>query len=114
MDQKLLSDQAEFASLMGGKTTFKSIFSRGNKSEQIQILEKDIPALQKEIDLLAEFLKVVLAAFTLSELPSFKKHKQLQYYTMMEHLSQNELRYLSAYGEFMRSIMEGLDSSQAS
>jgi hypothetical protein len=30
---------------MGGKTTFKSIFSRGSKSEQIQNLEKQIPVV---------------------------------------------------------------------
>lgn len=46
-DELLLKNQSELAKLMGGKTTLKSIFSRGSKNEQIQKLEKDIPDLEK-------------------------------------------------------------------
>ena len=46
-DELLLKSQSELAKLMGGKTTLKSIFSRGSKNEQIQKLEKDIPDLEK-------------------------------------------------------------------
>lgn len=35
-NEELLTSQSELAKLMGGKTTLKSIFSRGSKSEQIQ------------------------------------------------------------------------------
>lgn len=35
-NEELLTSQSELAKLMGGKTTFKSIFSRGSKTEQIQ------------------------------------------------------------------------------
>lgn len=35
----LLDRQAELAKLNSGKTTLKSIFSRGSKNEQIQKLE---------------------------------------------------------------------------
>lgn len=45
MEQDLISQQGELAKLMGGKTTFKSIFSRGSKAEQIQKLESGIPEL---------------------------------------------------------------------
>jgi sorting nexin-1/2/sorting nexin-4 len=45
--EELLTNQAELAKLMGGKTTFKSIFSRGSKSEQIQKLERENPDLEK-------------------------------------------------------------------
>lgn len=42
------------------------------------------------------------------ELPTFKREKQLQYYRMMYEVSENELKYLSSYGEFMKSVMQGL------
>ena len=47
LQEKCLSSQAEVAKLTGGKTTFKSLFSRGNKNQQIDQLEKEIPELQK-------------------------------------------------------------------
>jgi hypothetical protein len=37
---------------MGGKFSFKSIFAKGTKNEQIQVLEKEIPELQKQIEYL--------------------------------------------------------------
>lgn len=43
----VLDRQAELAKLNSGKTTLKSIFSRGSKNEQIQKLELQIPELQK-------------------------------------------------------------------
>jgi hypothetical protein len=36
----MLSAESELAKLMGGKTTLKSFFSKGNKDEQIKNLEK--------------------------------------------------------------------------
>lgn len=39
---------------MGGKFSIKSIFSKGTKNEQIQILEKEIPEMQKQIENLGE------------------------------------------------------------
>ena len=38
--EQLLTNQSELAKLMGGKTTIKSFFSRGSKSEQIQRFER--------------------------------------------------------------------------
>jgi hypothetical protein len=38
--EQLLTNQSELAKLMGGKTTIKSFFSRGSKSEQIQKFER--------------------------------------------------------------------------
>ena len=36
LQENLAGMQAELGKLMGGKTTFKSLFSRGSKSDQIQ------------------------------------------------------------------------------
>jgi hypothetical protein len=35
---------------MGGKFSIKSIFSKGSKNDQIQILEKEIPEMKKQIE----------------------------------------------------------------
>jgi len=50
MEEKKKDDQHELSKLMSGKTTFKSIFSRGNKNEQIALLEKAILDGQAEIE----------------------------------------------------------------
>lgn len=42
------------------------------------------------------------------EVPVFKRNKQLQYYRMMYEISENEMKYMNAYGEFMKSILQGL------
>ena len=44
------------------------------------------------------------------EIARFKNLKQKQYYEMMQYVSENELRYLASYGEFMKSIMDGLQN----
>lgn len=44
---------------MGGKFSIKSIFSKGTKNEQIQILEKEIPQMQKQIESLAELCEIL-------------------------------------------------------
>ncbi len=38
LEEKYLTNQAEVAKLTGGKTTFKSLFSRGDKKQQIETL----------------------------------------------------------------------------
>lgn len=37
-NEKMLSAESELSKLMGGKTTLKSFFSKGNKDEQIKNL----------------------------------------------------------------------------
>lgn len=93
---------------MGGKTTFKSFFSKGSKNEQIQKFQKQIPELKKQIESLTEFNNICTVIFGLNQMVKFKRRKQLQYYKMMYDVSENELKYLSTYGEFMKSIMQAL------
>ena len=45
LENQLLEVQSEVAKLSGGKTTFKSLFSRGSKVEQVEKMEKWIPTL---------------------------------------------------------------------
>ena len=103
-----MNNQSEVAKLLGGKTTFKSFFSKGSKSEQIQILEKEIPELQKEIEATAELCEMINAIINIKEIPKFKFNKQKQYYDLLSVTSDQELTYLAAYGTFMKSVMEGL------
>lgn len=50
----------------------------------------------------------MLIVFGEYEIPRFKRLKQQQYYEMMQSVSEGELRYLASYGEFMKSVMDGL------
>lgn len=57
---------------MSGKTTFKSIFTKGSKSEQIKMLEKTMADDEKEIEymgVLVDYISVILGAI---EIPKFK------------------------------------------
>ena len=73
MSEDLLTLQAEQAKLMGGKTTFKSLFSRGSKNEQIQKLEKSIPQQEGDIKHLGELNSMILVIFGSLELPAFRR-----------------------------------------
>jgi len=42
------------------------------------------------------------------EIPKFKNRKQRQYYEILGDTSRREIEYLGAYGELMKSVMEGL------
>jgi len=45
MEEALLGRQGELSKLSGGKTTLKSLFSRGSKDEQVSKLKAGIPEL---------------------------------------------------------------------
>ena len=55
--------------------------------------------------MLCEIINNVLGSV---EIPQFKREKQQQYYEMMETVSDRELAFLASYGEFMKSVMDGL------
>lgn len=80
----------------------------GSKNDQIQKLEINIPDLEKEIAALEELNAIVTICFGKAELPVFRKNKQLQYYRMMYEISEHEIKYLATYGEFMKSVLQGL------
>ena len=96
---------------MGGKFSIKSIFSKGSKNDQIQIMEKEIPEMQKEIEMLGELCEIVNCIQGSVEIPKFKSTKQKQYYQSLASTSEQELDFLAAYGEFMKSVMVGLSKS---
>jgi hypothetical protein len=57
---------------MSGKTTFKSIFTKGSKADQVKMLERIMSEDEKEIDhlsTLVDYINVVLGAI---EIPKFK------------------------------------------
>jgi hypothetical protein len=72
---------------MSGKTTFKSIFTKGTKSDQMKLLERIMAEDEKEIENLGkliDYINVVLGAI---EIPKFKvkssKHLALQTTTLL-------------------------------
>jgi hypothetical protein len=75
------------AKLMSGKTTFKSIFTKGNKADQMKLLERVMSEDEKEIvnlGVLIDYINVVLGAI---EIPKFKvkyqKYSALQTTTVL-------------------------------
>lgn len=89
---------------MSGKTTFKSIFTRGSKNEQIGILEKAILDEQAEIEstaIILEFISVML----IHEIDKFKQYKMVQYQDTLRQVAQLELKQLVAYGGLLQALM---------
>ena len=71
---------------MSGKTTFKSIFSRGSKNDQIGILEKSVAEDAKEIQNLEVLLNVVTVVLS-REITKYKEEKQVQYLELLSTIS---------------------------
>lgn len=94
---------------MGGKFSFKSIFTKGDKNQQIQVLEKEIPEMQKQIENMNELCNITNAIVAEVEIPKFKHTKKHQYYQNLANTSQSELQFLGAYGDLMKSVMDGLN-----
>lgn len=65
--------------------------------------------MQKQIECLDELCSILNCIQATIEIPSFKHNKQRQYYEILNTTSERELEYLAAYGEFMKSVMEGLE-----
>lgn len=65
--------------------------------------------MQRQIEKLGELCEILNCIQATIEIPIFKKNKQRQYYEILKSTSERELEYLSSYGEFMKSVMEGLN-----
>ncbi len=44
---------------MGGRTTLKSLFSKGNKEEQIKSLEKEVPNMRADVEQWRKFENLI-------------------------------------------------------
>lgn len=98
-----MSEQSELTKLLSGKTTFKSIFSRGNKNDQISILEKSVADDAKEIESLDVLLNIVTVILS-REIECYKEEKQHQYMSLLRRVSQLENERLGVYGDLISSI----------
>ena len=88
---------------MSGKTTFKSIFSRGSKNDQMGILEKTVADDGREIeslDVLLNYITVILWR----EITKYKQEKQGQYVEMLAKVANMENEKLNIYGDLIRSL----------
>ncbi|KAL4508554.1 hypothetical protein ABPG72_003858 [Tetrahymena utriculariae] len=84
---KLKTEQQEQTKLQAGKTTFKSLFSKGTKEDKVQKLEKSIYETQHELEnysLLADLITVIIGYI---EVDKFKNQKQNRYYNIMQRVS---------------------------
>lgn len=72
LQDKRKDDQEEMSKLVSGKTTFKSIFTKGNKADQIKLLERTIAEDEKEIDYLGQLVDLINVVLGAIEIPKFK------------------------------------------
>ena len=102
---KRKDDQAELSKLMSGKTTFKSIFTKGSKDEQKRVYERSIEEEPREIDNLSVLIDLEAVYQGEVELPAFKAYKQKQYYEILNLVARTEVKQLSIYGGLMKGIL---------
>lgn len=72
LQDKRKDDQEEMSKLLSGKTTFKSIFTKGNKAEQAKMLEKQMADDEKEIEYLGQLVELINVVLGAIEIPKFK------------------------------------------
>lgn len=72
LQDKRKDDQDEMSKLVSGKTTFKSIFTKGTKADQIKLLERTMSEDEKEIEYLGQLVDLINVVLGAIEIPKFK------------------------------------------
>jgi len=85
------SDTLELQKVLAGKTTFKGLFSRKSKEEEVQTLEKSIADAGKEIENYTMVHDMMTLILSYSEIIKFKGNKLDNYYYVVKLAAQNEL-----------------------
>ena len=105
LQDKRKDDQEEMSKLVSGKTTLKSIFTKGNKADQIKLLERTMADDEKEIEYLGQLVDLINVVLGAIEIPKFKRYKQRQYYEILNRTSKMELKHLHLYAALLKSSL---------
>ncbi|CAD8189257.1 unnamed protein product [Paramecium octaurelia] len=108
--QKLRDQNSELVKLQAGKTTLKSMFSKGSNTEQAQTLEKKIQDTQNEIKLLEDLCIMITSILCFDEIDRFKKNKQNKYYEILIKVSQLEQQLNQLYIKFWSEVSKGTEA----
>lgn len=90
LNQKIKDVQSELQKLLAGKFSFKQIFSKGSKDEQITNLEKEKQNCEKEMEHISILIDLMHLVIGYVEIDRFKIEKQQRYYELLIAISQRE------------------------
>lgn len=85
--------ELDLQQILAGKTTMKSLFTRGTKEENIERLEKSIEAAKKDVANLQFICDIITVILGYVEIDRFKKEKAETYYRLLKQMSMLETEY---------------------
>jgi len=88
--EKQKSETSDLQKIIGGKTTFKTIFSTKSKEEEISSLEKQIVKTTKEVENLTMIHDMITLVIAYTEIDKFKGQKIGKYHTIIKHCAEVE------------------------
>jgi hypothetical protein len=90
--QKKESYQSELDKLNVGKTSFKTLFStKDGKVTRITELSRKITEIQKEIECLDSYLRLIVLQISQAMIPYFKKDKAILYNDLLNTLARQNI-----------------------
>ncbi|KAM3137988.1 hypothetical protein pb186bvf_009883 [Paramecium bursaria] len=106
---KLKEYESEKAKLIAGKTTLKSIFTKGNNQEQVAVIDKKIQDTTQEIEYNNQVCDLIVLVLCVDEIDRFKKNKQRKYYQILQKISQAEAELNQNYLKFWNDVVKGTE-----
>lgn len=98
--------KTEIEKLKAGKTTFKSVFSSGTKTDQIQELEEDVAKSEKVEEALGKMIFLMNAA-NYHEIEQYKQKRASEYPENVHEISKKQIKEMDFYGQLLAIPLGG-------
>jgi DNA-directed RNA polymerase subunit H (RpoH/RPB5) len=114
MQDRQKSETSELQKLIGGKTTFKTLFSGKSKEEDISNLEKQIVKTTKEVENLTMLHDMITLVIAYSEVDKFRATKIDKYFSILKICAEFEQINNKNIGEYWGIIFEATQLAEQS
>lgn len=108
------SETADLQKIIGGKSTFKTIFSTKSKEEDISSLEKQIVKTTKEVENLTMIHDMITLIIAYTEIDKYKEAKIGKYHTILKQCAEAESANNSNIQDYWSVIFENAINAERS
>jgi len=112
MQERQKSETSELQKLIGGKTTFKTLFSGKSKEEDISNLEKQIVRTTKEVENLVMLHDMITLVIAYSEVDKFRAAKIDKYFAVLKVCAEFEQINNRNIAEYWGLILEATQAAE--
>ncbi|CAD8056925.1 unnamed protein product [Paramecium sonneborni] len=104
--------QLELQEVLAGKTTIRTLFSKGKKEDHITKLQQQIADVGKEIESYQFICDILTVLVGYVEIDKFKMEKQFQYYNMIKNIISYEINLSKIAEEFWSKVLKSENMQQ--